>query len=243
MLVNSPILHTGGAVLLGRDRRVRLAIARLAYGLSEHPSVGSWLARTCHSFLTSARYGGLTEFPVDRAPVYAARNYATAVAMAAKADYLVMVDADSIPDCVPGAPPFFDVAMAVAIENGPCVVAAPVPMVNGCVNVHRQEVDADGQQNLVLMTLEEVALRRGVAREVACGTGLVLIDMRCFAALAPPYFSFVYTDESCSEVAAGEDVGFTARLADAGIPTLVCWDSWCGHRKAVALGSPVGDKR
>ena len=150
-----------------------------------------------------------------------------------------MVDADGIPDCVPNAPPFLDVALTIAMrQNGPCVVSAPVPMASGHVNVHREETDADGTKHLSLLSLMEVKDRHGVEPVPATGTGLILFDMRCFEAIEKPYFYFSYADPSCSEVAAGEDVSVTARLHEAGIPIVVAWDSWCGHRKGLTLGKP-----
>lgn len=230
-----------GAVLIGQPRRVGLLICRMVYGNREHPSVGTWLARTVHWFLASPFFGAMHEIPVNKAPVYAARNFAAETALKMGADYLLMCDADSVPDVVPQAPPFFETAMAFAQKHpGPCVVSAPVPMVNGCVNVHREITDDGGRRHLELVPLPEVAGKAGFERVPACGAGLLLIDVRCFARLEKPYFGFAYADESCSDVAAGEDVGFTARLTDKEIPVFAAWDSWCGHDKSVLFGRPGG---
>lgn len=221
------------AVLIGQPRKVRVAIARLTYGQSEHPAVGSWLAKSCHAFLTSKYCGGLAEQPLDLAPVFVARNAAVEWARRTEADYLVMVDADSIPDVVPNSPPFFETALKYAIERSePCLISAPVPMVNDCVNVH----EAVGN-DLLLMPLEVAKGRMGFQRADACGMGLILFDMRVFQKVAAPYFAFNF-DADLTTVVAGEDVGFTARCIEAGVPVYVAFDSWCGHRKAVTLGSP-----
>lgn len=229
-----------GGVLIGQPKPVKLAVARFCYGMREHPHVGSWLAQTCHDFVTSGVCAGLDEFVVNRAPVYAARNLAAKRAVAAGADYLIMIDAtDTVPDVARGAPPFVKTALSYATRSGgPVWVSAPVPMANQCVNVHREVVGDDGARHLELVPLEAAAGRSGFERVPATGTGLVLADVRCFTQTPEPWFAFQYADPSCCEVSAGEDVMFTARLHEAGVPVVAAWDCWCGHAKEILLGRP-----
>jgi glycosyltransferase involved in cell wall biosynthesis len=213
------------------SRSCRVFIARMVHGLSEHPSVGSWLVRTCKTFFESPHFGGLSEFPINTSPVYAARNAAVALAKQKKADYLVMVDADMVPDCVPDTPAFFEAALHRAIEiDGPCVIAAPYPMLNGCAAA----IEGEGDDRKAV-AMPDAVTRDGFQRMTAVGTGLILIDMRCFDAISQPYFSHTYRDEAHNEVVVTDDVYFCDAVRAAGIPILTAWDSWAGHHKSTTL--------
>ncbi len=227
------------AGVLLRPARFQPAIFRLTYGSREHSAVGSWLVQTLHCIARDKRVETFDEFPVDKAPVYAARNVCAKMAHGLKATHLCMIDADMVPDCLPGAPIFWQAAADFALaHDGPCVVSAPTPMANGCVNVLREEVDPDGSRHLRLLSLDEAANKKGLERVPATGAGLILIDMRAFDRLQRPYFSFGYTDDSFTDVAVGEDVGFTARCTEAGVPVYAAWDCWAGHDKSILLRKP-----
>jgi len=226
------------------DRKVKVLILRLVYGGSECPALGSWLFRTALAMTKDPRIAGFQEVPLNVKGIPEARNFAVEIAREAEADYLLTADADSHPDIAPG-PTFWETAFNFAYaHDGPCVVSAPVQMRNGLVNVHKEEFDADtGMTDLVLRTAAECANLEGIERVTACGMGLMLIDMRCFDELSPPYFRFGYVDERCCNIERGEDGMFTADLGGPDIPVYVNWDCWCGHWQSMLFGRPSRRQR
>jgi len=217
----------------------------MLYGSYEHGRVGSWLAKTCH-WLTSQRerVWGLEEFVLDVAPVYAARNLALMTAQQAECDFLCMVDHDTLPDCEPGAPPFFEVAFdylydALVHDRPPAWIAAPIQAVNGQVCCHKRRIDPDGAQHLLLMEASETYGLSGIRPVEGSGAGLVVLDLRVLASMEQPWFSNTYKDANCTHLHAGEDITFTARMTEQmGLPVLCAWDCWAGHDKRVQLGKP-----
>lgn len=220
------------------DHPPKVCIVRLAYGGHEHVAVGEFLARTVYTIARDPRCSHeICQVAITDRQVHLARNLAVEIARQNRADLLLMIDADQIPDCEPGAPPFFDAALEhMIIAPGPCVVAAPTPMLNNRVNIHDEVEDNQGK-HLRLLSLEEVADREGMEQVPAAGTGLIMIDCRVFDLLAPPYFRFVY-DPALTQVVAGEDVCFTADCGGPGVPVFASWSTWSAHSKTVTLGRP-----
>lgn len=218
---------------------MKIGFVRLAYGGWHHAAVGDWLSRT---LLDASRKPEITDIAstwFDRSPVYRARNSAVAWALAQGCDYLCMVDADMIPDVNPKASPFWSTSLDFAVSQGhPCVVVAPALNSNNECCIHTERTDALGR-HLELMSAQDAVLRTGFEKIAGCGLGLVLIDCRCFDRIPQPYFQFVYTDRSCTEIKFGEDVLFTSMCSSHGIPVYVNWDCWAGHEKRVILGCHV----
>ena len=216
----------------------RIAIARIAYGGFHHAAVGDFLARTCHMIARDSRFGGLESFYVDRHGVCTARNLAVETARERECDFLVMVDADMLPDCVPGAAHFWDTSIAHAMSvDRPCVISAPCCKADGTVCIY-QEIEDDDGKHLIHVGEDVAAASTGIEEVPAASLALSLIDMRCFDALSRPYFRFGFTDDSESEMAWGEEV-FTANCTENGIPVFCNWDAWCGHFKGRVVGKPV----
>jgi hypothetical protein len=213
----------------------KIAIARICYGGFHHAAVGDWLARTCHIIVKSGF--GLESFWVDRHNVCVARNLAVETARERGCDYLLSCDSDMAPDCMSGAPPFWDtsIAKAQAMEV-PCVISAPSLRADGSVCIFHEIEDDDGT-HLMLMGPDVAATESGIQEVPAASLALSLIDMRCFDNVKKPYFRFGYTDDSESEIAWGEE-SFTVKVREAGLPVFANWDCWCGHSKARVLGKP-----
>ena len=214
-------------------------IVRLAYGCVEHPAVGSWLAQTVYSIAKAGTFSSFGEFVITDRQGPLARNLAGGIARSRRADVLLMVDGDQIPDVDPCKPAFFEVATRLMRGHaGPCVVSSPTPMLNGCVNVHEERrLDGDGPATLDLIRIGDAVGKAGVELVPACGTGLIAIDMRAFDALSSPFFSFRY-DADQTTVVEGEDGAFTLACSRRGIPVYVAWDCWCGHSKVISLQKP-----
>lgn len=215
----------------------RVAIARICYGAFHHAAVGDWLARTCHVIVSCGQFSGLESFWVNKHNVCVARNFAVEIAKDRHCDYLLMVDADSVPDVIPDAPPFWDTSIAHALAAGPCVVAAPIERGDGEVVVY-QEIEDDDGLHLKFIHEEIAVTATGIQLVPAVSLALSLIDMRCFDGLPLPYFRFGYNDDTQSVVAWTEEV-FTANLTEKGIPVFVNWDCWCGHDKRQLRTKPV----
>jgi len=219
--------------------KVKVLILRLVYGGSECAALGSWLFTTALGMTKDPRIAGFQEIPLNMKGIPEARNFAVEIARESGANYLLTADADTHPDIERG-PTFWETAFNFAYShNGPCVVSAPVQMRNGLVNVHKEEFNAEtGMQDLILRSAAECANLKGIYRVPACGMGLMLIDMRCFDELSPPYFRFGYEDERCCKIERGEDGMFTADLGGPDIPVYVAWDCWAGHWQNVLFGRP-----
>jgi hypothetical protein len=213
----------------------KIAIARICYGGFHHAAVGDWLARTCHVIVQAGF--GLESFWVDRHGVCVARNLAVETAKERQCSHLVMVDGDMAPDCMSGAPPFWDTSIAKARSHGgPCVISAPCVRADGSVCIY-QEIEDDDGKHLIHMNSAVAAAETGIKEVPAASLALCLIDMRCFDESPRPYFRFGYTDDTESEVAWGEEA-FTANCTERGIPVFCNWDAWCGHSKSHVLGKP-----
>ncbi len=228
-----------------KDGKVKVSVARLCYGEYEHARVGSWLAKTMYWLVNQReRVHGIEEWVVNKtAPVSAARNLAAMTARQGECDLLVMVDHDMLPDVVQGAPPFIEVAFGFLYDNliadrAPAWVAAPACAEDGRVCVHKLVEAADGSRHLLMMLPEETLGKRGLERVPGTGAGLVMYDLRCLDGMEEPWFESVYADANQTVLHAGEDIHFTAKLTEAGLPVLVAWDCWAGHDKRRPLGKP-----
>ena len=226
--------------------KLRICIVRFCYGGVEHAALGTWLGRTCHAIITNPRVSALNEFPLDRVPLYAARNYAVEIAQGWGATHLLFSDHDHHHDYDPAAPPFWETALGFASQHdGPCVVCAPArtgePEYRVCV---LREEERDGQKHLVSYSNDDAASMSGVSRVPSSGMSLALIDMRCFGSedqasgIRPPYFRYEYTDSYQHTIKSDEGVLFTAECTQAGIPVYCAWDCWTMHRKMQGVGKP-----
>jgi hypothetical protein len=85
---------------------------------------------------------------------------------------------------------------------------------------------------------EEAALKAGIERVGAVGTGCYGVDVRAFDALKPPYYHYEWEDEEHTRVASTEDIPFSRDLAMAGVPVFVDWDHWADHSKSKRVAKP-----
>ena len=237
-----------------------IMFARFPFGASDHPDVTDWMIETVVKCKLDPRVDRVANFWVNDTPITLGRNRAVEAAKADKCHYLAMVDNDMKPDAYLGsnrnrldtdssALPFWDSSWEFMLRRrdlGPCMIGAPYcgppPHENAYVfrwaNFQSDHPNAD--LRIEQYTREEVAIRSGF-EEVAClPTGLVIIDMRVFddPLVAPPYFTYEYTDKFEQKKASTEDCVFTRDLNMANIPLYVNWDAWAGHWKKKCVGRP-----
>lgn len=234
--------------------------ARFPYGGTDRISVTDWLVGAVVSCKLDPRVSSVYHIAINDTPITMSRNKAVEAAKAAKADYLVMVDSDMLPDAYlpsnknrldtdSSARPFWDSSWEFMLrhrEHGPCMVGSPYcgPSPHQNVYVFRWATFQNDHPNADLRieqyTREEAVIRSGF-EEVAClPTGLVIIDMRVFdnPLVNPPYFTYEYTDKYEMKKASTEDCVFTRDLNMANIPLYCNWDAWSGHWKQQCVGRP-----
>lgn len=170
--------------------------------------------------------------PVRNLYIEHTRNLSVVWARQDRADYLLMVDADTEPH-----PDFLP--QAVALLEGlrqmgkVGVVGAPYLAASNETTVweYRQ-----GVSNKV--TTDEAAARVGFEEVLNLGTGCLLMDMRVFDRMKQPYFRVIY-DEAMEEINRTEDVDFCNKVrVEAGAHVFVAWDCWANHYKGQVLRKP-----
>lgn len=186
-------------------------------------------------------------YPTDRA-----RNAVLKGASEGGFDFVLMIDADQIPDLYvstdPAAKPFLPTALDFAYAHGtPCCVGAPYcagpPTQDVVVMKNAEQVPdlPDGcGWHMRKYTRDEAAVMTGVTQVAALPTGCLLIDTRVCSILHPPWFYYEYADPPYNtRLASTEDVVFTRNLHWSGVPQFCAWDCWAGHDdKGYVVGKP-----
>jgi hypothetical protein len=227
-----------------------IMLCSFPYRNSECPSVGRWMGDLKVKLSRDERIGRVIECPIDDTPITMTRNLAIKTAQEHKVDLVLFVDDDMAPDGYmdrPMAKPFWDSTFEFMLNHaGPCIVAAPYcgPPPDEAVYIFkltkRQSDNPNVDISLNMFPREEAAQRSGFEEVIALPTGLMLIDMRCIASLAPPYFDYEWADPPFNtRKASTEDVYFTRNASLAGIRIYCNWYSWAGHWKNKQVGPPT----
>jgi hypothetical protein len=233
-----------------------LFIARFPFKRIEDPDVTEYYAnlraRLRNGDRISDMIGQIYTDYYDDTPITMLRNLAVEDAKAKKADLLMMIDSDISADYLLGldnmAQPFFDTSFEHIINTRkPAIVASPYcgppPHENVyCFKVANYESNNPNKVanwTLAQFTREEVAQRSGIEHVMALATGLILIDMRVFEKLEPPYFDYGYSDKFKSRKDTTEDVYFTRNATVAGYECYCNWYSWSKHWKNKGVGKPM----
>jgi hypothetical protein len=232
----------------------KVMFARFPGGHVEHPDTTDWLVETVIKAKKDPRISEVLNWRKSDTPITMVRNEAVEVARRAGADFIVMIDNDMRPD-LPGEKKFWDVAWPfmcdlnvrrnAGIEHaGPCIIGAPYcgPPPSENVYIFHWTTQQSDHPNpdfaLSQFGREEAAIRTGIEEVAALPTGLIIIDIKVFDMLDPPYFYYEYTDHTESHKASTEDVTFTRDATMAGCPCFVAWDCWAGHHKPKCVGKP-----
>lgn len=185
-------------------------------------------------------------YPTDRA-----RNFVVKSAREKGFDFAVFLDNDMGFDSYlgrdPAAVPFLPTSLEFALKQpGPCFVGAPYctapPGQEVVVMKHREtfpDMPGGFGKRLDKYTRDEAAVATGIERVAALPTGHLLLDLRAFDVLPPPWFHYEYKDPPYNtELASTEDVVLTRNADWLGIPQFVNWDAWATHRKDYVVEKP-----
>lgn len=231
--------------------KFKVCFAFFPFGNQEAPAVRKWFARTILACKKDPRIGEILDRDFDDTPITMSRNGAERWATGEGADLLCMIDSDMKPDYLvgkdPTAKPFWESSLEFVLNHeGPCVVAAPYqgpPPHENCYVfqwVRQQSDHPNPDYRLAQFTREEAAVRTGIQCVGALPTGLILIDMRAFKRIEPPYFEYEYADPPFNtRKSTTEDVYFTRNLSLAGVPQYCNWDAWAIHHKRKDVTKPV----
>lgn len=159
----------------------------------------------------------------------------------AGSNYLLFIDPDMVPDAYlghdPNATPIWKTFWEFMQDHdGPCVLAAPYcgqPSQN-----HVQIFSPNGEGSLKRVSRKQAETLHGWMQIGGAGTGFMLIDMRVFDVIKPPYFHDTYKDETESELQNSQDVSFSKLCWAAGIPMYANFDCWCDHQQMTTLKRP-----
>lgn len=225
------------------EKKVKILVVRFPYR-NENPELVDWLVKTVGELKAHPRVEAVLHWRQADTPIPMCRNMAVQVAKLHKADYLLMLDDDVSPD-LPGELPFFPRSLDFALQHdGPCIIAAPYcgpPPINNVFVFRWTNLMNDPPDNGLRLTQyprEEAVLWKGIVEVAALPTGVMLIDMRTFEHMKPPYFYYEYTDEFQCEKASTEDVTFTRDASLNGVRCYCNWDSWSGHWKGYRVPKP-----
>lgn len=232
-------------------QRKRLAVARFPGEGVEAVGCVDWLMQTVHDFRDDPGYELLPPFSIRDTPVTMSRNRAVVFAREMRADLLLFLDSDMVPDLDvgkdPGAKPFLRTSLDfMAKVDGPSVVAAPYcgPPPHESVYVFDWKWEGDARRPDFRGCLEMVprnfaAHLTGIQQAAALATGVQLMTMDVFDRLPAPWFYYEAKDREWTRKASTEDVTFSRDCTLLRVPTFCNWDAWAGHVKQVVVGKPL----
>ena len=234
----------------------RICLARPAGHKLESPDVGTYLVQWMNDLKNRPGAEDLDLFTVSNARIRMMRNMCVAHARQKQAHFLLFIDPDMGVDKYvqrgangqvldPNyALPFFPAAWDLALQHQktnhpPAIYAAPYCATPPHEPVHVFVRNETGK--LVRLERDRASTLRGWHQVGACGTGLMLIDMRVFDVIHrpnAPYFEDQYTDTTETKLRYSQDVDFCLRCGAAGIPVYVNFSCWCTHWQLAEVHRP-----
>jgi len=219
--------------------KAKILLARIAYGGWEHAALGNFCIQTAVRAQGHPLIDDILHAFVDVCPTPAARHRAIRMARDSGCRIMVQVDADTVPH-----PDFVLFAAEwLLAQPGPSVLCSPyVCGLPDCrvqafriatKSAHPGDIGA-----LEHFGREEAALKTGVERVAAAGTGCFACHVEAFDRIAMPYFSYEYADAMQDRVVCTEDVNCFRDLTAAGVPVCVSWDHWSDHVKEGPVSRP-----
>ena len=249
-------------------QKFNLMTARFPGNSQEHPESSSYIINLMPLLFRDDRIARIDNWYTVDTPIDMVRNLCVQTALDNDVDYLLMIDSDMSPDCVPGAPSFWRTAWEFAMrcratENmlytadppppedqffrtcPPITIAAPYcgpPPVESCYIMKwgsKETGGADISTQLKQFDRDEAARMTGITEVAALPTGLILYDTRVFRMLTPPWFRYEYGDPPYNtRKITTEDVWQTRNASMQGMPQFAAWDCWAAHIKPKLVPKP-----
>lgn len=253
--------------------KARVFVALFTYGgnggiASMSPDLCLWLMRFYHEAKTNPQIDFLGVKNYSDTPITMVRCLAVEDAKALKADMILMLDSDNIPDGYVGhyeaAKPFFPTAFEFAYERLlkgiPTVIAAPYcgpppPPVDEPGVEHGGEVPylfewadkesdfPDGRKRLSILTRNHASRLAGIYPVAALPTGVCLFTLKAFEGLKQPYFRYEMDPtgsrkNSTEDVVATRDISLFWKITKGYDVLFAACDSWALHVKTKKVGRP-----
>lgn len=222
--------------------RLKILVTVFTYNKRPHAESLVYCTRLYGQMVQHPRLGQLEisysfGYPTDRC-----RNFVVKSAKANDFDFCLMLDDDMKfdaqlghdADAVPFLPSSLDFALS---QPTPIFVGAPYcssPPTQEVVVMKHREYSPDCMggmgKKLDKYTRDEAAVATGIERVAALPTGCLLMDLRAFDVLPPPWFYYEYVDPPYNTaLASTEDVVLTRNADWLGISQWVNWNSWAHH--------------
>lgn len=217
-----------GSTQVPRDQRLRIAIAVMAYGGQICVQQAQmWLELGATACLNLDRFALTSFIYLDMVPVDRARNAALGMAMQARADWLLMIDADTFVAPAPDATPGDQIIRMIenAAYDDFAVVIAPVRKRDEEQQIaayvfenHITGTDNEGRVYGVrhYKSIDLNATERGLVPIDAGGAAVMAINLHLLGDA-----SFRYLHGSRDQAGLGEDLEFCRQIRAAG-GKLVC---------------------
>jgi hypothetical protein len=199
-----------------------------------------WISNLCIGLTRNRVVDSIVNHYTSGSRIAMGRNLQVKEAMQLGLSHLLFIDPDMLPDTYleadPQATPVWDTFWSFMQANPGSVLAAPYCGPPPKEEVHVFSPNPSG--DLKRVSREQAAALHGWQQVGGAGTGFMLIDMDVFKALKNPYFHDVYTDETESKLRNSQDVDFSKKCWEAGIPMYVNFDCWCDHQQMVHIRRP-----
>lgn len=231
--------------------RVNVLVTVFTYGKLLHADLLAYCTRLYGQMVNHPRLNQLEisyshGYPTDRC-----RNFVVKSAKENGFDFCLMLDDDMKPDALlgrePNAKPFLPSSLDFALaQPAPVFVGAPYcsgPPSQDCVVMKHREycpgMPGGMGKKLDKYTRDEAAAATGIERVAALPTGCLLLDLRAFDVIAPPWFYYEYADAPYNtRLASTEDVVLTRNADWLGISQYCNWMAWANHHKAFEAEKP-----
>lgn len=218
----------------------RLFVARPTGYRMETADTGTWAMQFAFRLRDFADVTEVHFFNVSNPRILLNRNICVAQAQRIKADYLLFLDPDMVPDYYVGQDPqakrFWDTAWSFIKQHRGAVCAAPYcgPPPDEAVHVF---VRTDhGEVSRLPRAI--AAQQQGWKAVEGVGTGLMLIDMAVFVRLDQPYFDDEYVDASRTDLYRSQDVQFCLKCRAKDVGIYVNFDAWALHYQPMLVHRP-----
>ena len=229
----------------------KLCVVRPTGHHSECPDIGTWIMDWAYGMHRYPEITAINNFQVANCRVSYMRNRAVAHAQVIGATHCLMLDPDMVIDRfverdaqfrpVGRYKPFWDVAWPFMKANPGSILGVPYC---GMYPERPLHVFTRNHEDKLVRVDHQTAMGlEGWTQVAACGTGMMLIDMRVFDRLEKPYFDDVYKARDHCDLKFTQDVTFCLKAGGAGVPVYVNWDCPAGHWQNTVVDPPWLEKR